>query len=132
MSADDTAQKQQIGRPFKPGQSGNPAGRPRGARTKLTEDFLKDVLEVWETSGKRAVIDMVAGKPGDFVKMVAGLIPKDVNLNVNNADELSDAELAERIQSLAAALGPFLVAGAGIAPEGGESTGGAQLPSRVH
>ena len=34
-SADQTVGKQ-SGRPFKPGQSGNPAGRPRGARNKTT------------------------------------------------------------------------------------------------
>jgi hypothetical protein len=34
--AENTAQKQQIGRPFEPGQSGNPAGRPKGSRNKAT------------------------------------------------------------------------------------------------
>lgn len=34
-SADQTVRKQ-SGRPFKPGQSGNPAGRPRGSRNKTT------------------------------------------------------------------------------------------------
>ena len=40
-----TAQKQPIGRPFVPGQSGNPAGRPKGARSKLGETFLKALAE---------------------------------------------------------------------------------------
>ena len=44
-----------------------------------------------------AVEDMIADKPGDFVKMVAGLVPKEATLNINNADDLSDAQLAERI-----------------------------------
>jgi hypothetical protein len=35
-TAENTAQKQQIGRPFEPGQSGNPAGRPKGSRNKAT------------------------------------------------------------------------------------------------
>jgi hypothetical protein len=35
-AAENTAQKQQIGRPFEPGQSGNPAGRPKGSRNKAT------------------------------------------------------------------------------------------------
>lgn len=35
MAADTTA-PQQRGRPFKPGQSGNPNGRPKGARHKTT------------------------------------------------------------------------------------------------
>jgi hypothetical protein len=36
MAADKTAKKQQVGVPFKPGQSGNPKGRPKGARNKTT------------------------------------------------------------------------------------------------
>jgi Family of unknown function (DUF5681) len=35
-AAENTAQKQQTGRPFEPGQSGNPAGRPKGSRNKAT------------------------------------------------------------------------------------------------
>jgi hypothetical protein len=35
-AAENTAQKQQIGRPFEPGQSGNPAGHPKGSRNKAT------------------------------------------------------------------------------------------------
>jgi hypothetical protein len=37
-----TAPKERvIGRPFEPGQSGNPNGRPKGARNKLGEDFIQ-------------------------------------------------------------------------------------------
>jgi hypothetical protein len=35
-TAETTAQKQRVGRPFEPGQSGNPSGRPKGARNKTT------------------------------------------------------------------------------------------------
>jgi hypothetical protein len=35
MTAENTAPKQR-GRPFKPGQSGNPAGKPKGARNRTT------------------------------------------------------------------------------------------------
>ncbi|MGY3531451.1 DUF5681 domain-containing protein [Bradyrhizobium sp. USDA 4452] len=34
--APENTTKQQRGRPFKPGQSGNPAGRPKGARNATT------------------------------------------------------------------------------------------------
>jgi Family of unknown function (DUF5681) len=36
MSAENAAQVQQRGRPFLPGQSGNPAGKPKGSRNKAT------------------------------------------------------------------------------------------------
>ena len=47
-NADSTAKKQQVGIPFKPGQSGNPDGRPKGSKNYLTllEKALKDVEDV--------------------------------------------------------------------------------------
>ena len=92
-------------------QPGNP-GKPKGARNKLQEDFLKDILAAWEKSGSEAIDAMIADKPGDFVKVVASLMPKEATLNLRN-DDLSDEELRERIAGLASQLAPFLVGGAG-------------------
>jgi len=37
-----------------PGQSGNPKGRPKGSRNKLSEDFFRDLCEAWQAMGKAA------------------------------------------------------------------------------
>lgn len=68
---------------FKPGQSGNPAGRPKGARSKLSESFLQDALDAWTEDGKTALKLMATEKPADFAKMVAGIVPKEDKLDVN-------------------------------------------------
>jgi uncharacterized protein DUF5681 len=44
MAADNTAPKQR-GTPYKPGQSGNPAGRPPGSRNKATLAIEANVQE---------------------------------------------------------------------------------------
>jgi hypothetical protein len=113
---------------FKPG---NP-GKPKGVKHKLQEDFLKDVLAAWEAKGAAAIDDMIADKPGDFVKMVAGLMPKEATLNVNTADDLTDAELIERIRHLGSAIAPFLAGGTGNANEGVEGEESPQQPVGLH
>lgn len=131
-NAKPTAPKQQIGVPFQPGQSGNPAGRPKGSRNKLAEAFVADLHDDWLANGKAVIETVRAEKPDQYMKVIASIIPKDVNLNVSNVDEMSDAELAERIRTLATQLAPFIADGTGNAVEGDEGSAGAQLASRVH
>jgi hypothetical protein len=40
------------GRPFPPGVSGNPNGRPVGSRTAFSHVFLRDLAESWAEHGK--------------------------------------------------------------------------------
>jgi hypothetical protein len=37
---------------WKPGQSGNPAGRPVSSRQKISERLLADLADVWAEHGK--------------------------------------------------------------------------------
>lgn len=71
--------------PWKKGQSGNPKGRPKGSRNKLSESFINDALEAWNEGGKGVLSKMMAERPGDFAKMIAGLVPKEFDVNANVA-----------------------------------------------
>ena len=125
---ENTLEKRIIGRPFQPG---NP-GKPKGAKHRLQEDFVKDVQAAWETKGAQAITDMITDKPGDFVKMVASLMPKDVTLNINDNSEMTDDELTGRIRSLAAQLSPFLLNGIGDIAEGNVDAAGSEKSTIVH
>jgi hypothetical protein len=89
---------------FKPGQSGNPKGRPKGSRNKLGEDFLTDLLEVWGEKGKDCIERTAAEHPEKLVSIVAGILPKELNVTTNPAEELSDDDLAAGIASLRALI----------------------------
>jgi len=112
-------------------QPGNP-GKPKGARHALTEAFVKALHDDFLVHGPTAIVSVRADKPDQYLKVIASLVPKDVNLNVSNTDELSDAELAERIRDLAAQLAPFIACGTGSADASDENAGGAQVSPRVH
>lgn len=93
--ADNTAPKQLEPHVFKPGQSGNPAGRPKGARSKLGEAFLKELLADWEEHGAKAIIDMRDEKPGDYVKVVASLLPKEIS--GADGEPIAVTEIVQRV-----------------------------------
>lgn len=100
MSADKTVPKQLAPHAWKPGVSPNPAGRPKGSRSKLSEAFLADLHDSWLTNGKVAIDRVVKERPHEFLKVVAGLLPKDINVKVDNLSEIDDAELAASLAAL--------------------------------
>ena len=69
---------------FVKGTSGNPAGRPKGSRHKLTESFLKDIVAAWELHGAKALEMLAANDQATFVKVAASLMPKQVEAEVEH------------------------------------------------
>jgi len=105
--SDVTEKKLRNLRPFKPGQSGNPKGRPKGARNRLGTQFLEALETDFNKYGAQAIALVREKKPEVYMRVVADLLPKEANINVE-ADEafvelwrrISDGlgdQLAERV-----------------------------------
>lgn len=61
---------------WKPGQSGNPAGRPKSARSRLSEAFLKALADDFEVNGIEAIKAGRDKDPNAYLRTVAALQPK--------------------------------------------------------
>jgi hypothetical protein len=90
MSDENTPSKDGKGR-FVSGNIGG--GRHKGSRNKLGEQFIADLYEDWQEHG---------------VATLASILPKDLNVNINHMDDLTDEQLIQRIRSLDSAIRPFL------------------------
>ncbi len=80
---------------WKPGQSGNPAGRPRGSRDRLTSAFIDKLADDFAANGEAAIQACRSDDPAAYLRLVVSLAPKEVNVSHDNAlEQFSDVELA--------------------------------------
>ena len=88
-------------KPFEPGNtSGKLGGRPRGARNKLSRKFLEDCYADWQEHGAAAINIMRLEDPAGYCKMMASLVPRELELTSTVLTELSDDDLEATIQLL--------------------------------
>lgn len=75
-----TGQKHVDGRSktwFRPGESGNPNGRPAGSKNRVNEDFLGALADDFAQHGAGAIKEMREKDPGGYVRVVAALVPTE-------------------------------------------------------
>jgi len=99
-----TARDVKTGR-FLTGNNGG--GRPKGSRNRLGEAFLQDAYEQWKKSGAAALEAMVKDDPGGFVKVIANLMPREIDSVIDlNSDLFREAkDFAEAYRIARAHLG---------------------------
>ena len=68
--------------PWKPGQSGNPNGRPLGTRNSFSQAYIRDFHTVWDEAGIGAIRTMAAKNPSGFVAVASKLIPQQVAVDM--------------------------------------------------
>lgn len=73
---------------FKPGQSGNPKGRPKGSRNKLSEAFMKALSDDFDEHGVEVLTQVRTEKPEAYLQTVARLMPKLMELSGPDGGEI--------------------------------------------
>lgn len=81
---------------WKPGQSGNPTGRPKGSRNKLGEAVIDDVLADWQAHGGEVIQRVREESPAVYLRVVASLLPRvtEAELRAESGLSLLDLLLA--------------------------------------
>lgn len=103
-TCDENPQKDEKGR-FVTGNIGG--GRPKGSRNKLSEDFVAKLYEDFTANGADAIKECRAKSPEIYVKVIAGLLPKEMHIKESPLEDMSADDIADaltRIAALRAAL----------------------------
>ncbi|GEM_PF-2829876 len=79
---------------FKPGQSGNPAGRPTGARNKLSESFIVGLADHFAEHGQEALNRCLEENPTGYLTIISRIVPRQVEAAVEVTDRITVHELS--------------------------------------
>ncbi|MER8426494.1 hypothetical protein [Mesorhizobium sp. M1403] len=85
-----------------------PGKRTKRAKKTLADGFLEAIRADFRAHGAGVIAEVRAEKPDQYLKLVLSVLPKDLSVNINNLDALSDDEIRQRIRGLEAVLRPFL------------------------
>jgi Family of unknown function (DUF5681) len=107
-SAEQSAQKQR-GRPFEPGQSGNPNGRPKGARNRVTRAVEALIDGQGEALAAKAVEKALKGDSPMLRALLSTLVPprreRTVEFDLPKIESAADAPKASSAVIAACAAG---------------------------
>ena len=101
---------------WQPGQSGNPAGRVRGSRNKLSEEVICALLRDFREHGQKAIAKVRRTQPAAYLKVLALLVPREHKVEHSNSlKNWTDEELEagidlvkQMLESRAAASGAVI------------------------
>ncbi len=65
---------------FRPGQSGNPHGRPKGSRNRLASAFVEALASDFEEHGRDVIATVRQRHPAAYLRIASGLLPKELSI----------------------------------------------------
>jgi hypothetical protein len=97
---------------FEKGRSKS-GGRAKGAKNRLSHAFLTALAEDFEQHGVEALKIARVEKPVEYIRIVAGLMPRELEIMDSRLTDLSDEELDVFIAKLRAQLRSAIAEDAG-------------------
>ena len=79
---------------FRPGQSGNPGGKPIHARAALSDAFIKAVAKDFRENGAKVLEALRTDKPDKYCELIASIIPKETNVSVEQSGTVTHEHVA--------------------------------------
>src|SRR5215510_794795 len=103
---------------WQPGQSGNPVGRVRGSRNRLSEEVICALLRDFREHGQKAIAKVRRTQPAAYLKVLVLLVPREHKVEYSNSlKNWTDEELEagidlvkQMLESRAAASGAVIEA----------------------
>ena len=86
---------------FKGGVSGNPHGNRHRTRHLLNQEFMQALLLHFRQHGKKAIEKVARNQPAVYVKILALLVPREMQIEqTNRIKQMTDEEIEQAIEAI--------------------------------
>ena len=84
---------------------GNPGGNRHRTRHLLNQEFMQALLLNFRHEGKRAIEKVARNQPGVYLKILALLVPREMQIeHTNRIKQMTDEEIEQAIEAIQAML----------------------------
>ena len=86
---------------FQQGVSGNPGGNRHRTRHLLNQEFMQALLLHFRQHGKKAIEKVAREQPAVYVKILALLVPREMQIEqTNRIKQMTDEEIEQAIEAI--------------------------------